>query len=96
MEFTSKMKKLHTVYYVCDGGIHAQDVGVVMEKRPPSLRRLSVNGIMWEVGNFIVCSAQLPYGSLVIGRDHGYRTQIQHQMLSGLCVSFPISKTSVG
>jgi hypothetical protein len=58
MKFTSKMRKLHTVSYVCDKDVYKiQDVVAVMEKGPPSLRRISVNDSTWEVGNFIVCSA---------------------------------------
>ena len=83
MGFTSKMTKLHTVAFesLKRGQVY-MDTKIatdVMAKGPPSLRRLSVNGIMWEVGNFI-CSAQLLYGSLIIDRDHGYRTWLQHQM----------------
>jgi hypothetical protein len=76
--FTSKMAKLHTVAFesLKRGKLYvdAKIVTDVMAKGPPSLRRISVNGIMWEVGNFIVCSVQLLYGLLIIDRDHGYRT----------------------
>jgi hypothetical protein len=58
MKFTSKMAKLHTVAF--EGNVHVdKKVTDVMAKGPPSLRRLSVNGTTWEVGNFVVYSAQL-------------------------------------
>ena len=60
MGFASKMKKLHTVSYDCDVDVYKRNTVVIIEKGPPSLRRISVNGIKWwEVGNFIVYSAQL-------------------------------------
>ena len=78
MGFTSKMAKLHTVAFesLKQGKLYvdAKMVTDVMAKGPPSLRRISVNGIMWEGGNCIVCSVQLLYGLLIIDRDHGYRT----------------------
>jgi hypothetical protein len=63
MGFTSKMAKLHTVAFesLKRGKVHVETKMVkdLMAKGPPSLRRLSVNGKMWEVGDFIVRSAQL-------------------------------------
>jgi len=63
----------------------------IMATRLPLLRRLSVNGVMWEVGDvleflsiqyiFLTCS--------LTDRDRGYRTWFQHQMLDGPCASFP-------
>jgi hypothetical protein len=61
MGFTSKMAKLHTVAFESfkrgEVYVDTKIVTEIMAKGPPSLRRLSVNGIMWEVGNFIICSA---------------------------------------
>jgi hypothetical protein len=51
MGFAEKMKKLHTVYYVCYGNVPSEEIKVVVEKGPPSLRWLSVNHTTYEVGN---------------------------------------------
>jgi hypothetical protein len=57
------MAKLHTVAFesLRRGNVHVDTKMVtdVMAQGPPSLRRLSVNGTMWEVGNITICSAQL-------------------------------------
>jgi hypothetical protein len=52
MKSTSKMRKLHTVYYFSFWRkVREQDVMAIMEKGPPSLRRISLGDTMWEVGN---------------------------------------------
>jgi hypothetical protein len=93
------MTKLHTaVFRIRDhtrlplSEDEVADIGAdIMSTRLPLLRRLSVNGVMWEVGDvleflsiqyiFLTCS--------LTDRDRGYRTWFQHQMLDGPCASFP-------
>jgi hypothetical protein len=60
MGLASKMKKLHTVSYNNLGEDFYIKNTLVIKEGPPSLKRLSLDNFhWWEVGCFVVCSAQL-------------------------------------
>jgi len=93
MESASNMKKLHTLSFEIRNvkqskvNVDTQQAEQVMEKGPSCLRRLSVNGLKWEVCSRTILVVRIAFADIwSIQRDRG--CQKAAQSLSGSCIRF--------